>query len=170
MRDKRKCPPRLKTTLPQASPSKIAQWIDETVRYPVLKGKSRQFNIRIPWGLYRMIELEALNRNVSISDFVRGCLILHTVPARLLEMAKQDPQAKLSSQEAKMLEEYRSQLRRLLDDLKLVEYQLGDEGIKLPRPEIFDMEYIEKLLDLKAKKLMSQYQKALKKQKEKKPK
>jgi hypothetical protein len=117
-----------------------------------------------------MVTSEALKRNLSVSDFIRTCLTFHTAPGRLLEMAKQDPQAKLNSQQIKMLEEYRSQLRRLLDDLNLVEYQLGDEGIKLPRPEIFDMEYIEKLLDLKMKKVMNQYQKALKEQKEKKPK
>ena len=115
-----------------------------------------------------MIESEAIKRNLSASDFVRACLIFHTMPVKLLETAKH---SKLSLQELKMLKEYKARLQKLLDDLRLIDYRLGDEETKLPRPEVLDMDWIEKVIEMKVNKIV-QDRKAMEKQrqKEKKPK
>ncbi len=164
---KEKFPPK-KELQPETTQSDLKRWIEEILRYPLVKGKSKQFNIRIPWGLYHMIEVEASRQNVSVSDFVRSCLVFYTVPGRLLQMAKQDP--KLTLQESKLLEEYRVRLQKLLDDLKLVQYQSSKPRGGLPKPEILDAQWIEQLVELKVNQAIKEIRQAQTPKKEGKPK
>ncbi len=126
------------------------QWINEIIHYPIVKTKSRQFNIRIPDGLYHMIQAEAAKRRVPVSDLVRASLIFQTVPGALLEILKQNSDSHLSIKELQILKDYEHLLRKLLDDLKLVKYQNGGEGAELPKPEVLDMEWINNVITLRA--------------------
>ena len=169
IKNKTKHPPRLLLSK-EPSPVYLVPNFEEILRYPLVKGKSRQLNLRIPEPLHVIIQKEAGIRSLSLSDFARECIILFTVPGSLINTAKLSPEVKLNPREIEVLREYKELLQGLLDDLKLVVHLLGNA--KLPRPEVLDMNWIEKVLETKVNKAIHDYRKATEKQKQegKKPK
>ena len=169
IKNKTKNPPR-QLLERKASPTYLPPDFDSILRYPHVKGKSQHLNLRIPEPLHVIVQHEAAIRNLSLSDFVRECIILFTIPGSLINRAKVSPNVKLSSRELEMLREYKELLQGLLDDLNLVDHLLGNP--KLPKPEVLDMDWIEKVLEMKVNKAIHNYRKPMEEQKQegKKPK